>query len=373
MHHVHHLGNYITLLNEQEILKPISIIEELFKNQVNAEKIVDEVTEIFVSSLRIKYWMNYNSPLVLYEKYKKIIRFLEASWLISLTQAVESEGKADDLIIERDSIIQSNLCYGQANYSNLKEVFSQFSLCFLKAEVYDYFFIGLNPNCTDYPYNEDHDLSVLHALYQLIELSYELCISGNHRHKPVLSEKILFSELEAFSNRETVYDYNCSLNEVFDQTPKNELLSGIKLVLEILPTANFWIENGNPGNLVHYFHDYLYLLDEFWITFLIAKVSDVDLSIPWQFPNDILIGLDISKNQWILDPWHYLQSQFKYRPIENWRKLLDECLVTVLSNRKCNIKKQKYFLQTISFIRNLIYLTEIESYISWERKIDHAK
>lgn len=91
MHHVEYENNYITLLTEQEILNPYLVLEKLFVDFSSAEALQDEIFEILTIAIRRNYWLTYDSPLVLYKKYKKLVRLFEAGWLISKIRPVSCE------------------------------------------------------------------------------------------------------------------------------------------------------------------------------------------------------------------------------------------------------------------------------------------
>ena len=78
MYHQESEDSYIALLSGKEIMDPYAVIKEVFKGSSSPAALQDELYELLILTLRPNYWMSYQSPLVLYKKYKKLLRLFEA-------------------------------------------------------------------------------------------------------------------------------------------------------------------------------------------------------------------------------------------------------------------------------------------------------
>src|SRR5690606_36225750 len=154
MHRVHYDSDYITLLSDSEILQPIKVLEQTFRRYRSPEHTSDQLYEILIASARGAHWKKYASPLILYKKYKQIVRLIEAAWLIDKNKEnygfVPQEHRTE--IPQKES--DKNDISAQTQFSRailvIANLFRRHSMCYLKGALYDFFFLAMEPTYTDH-------------------------------------------------------------------------------------------------------------------------------------------------------------------------------------------------------------------------------
>lgn len=370
MHHVEYENNYITLLTEQEILNPYLVLENLFVDFSSAEALQDELFEILTIVVRRNYWLTYDSPLVLYKKYKKLVRLFEAGWLISKTRPVSCvhenllipyeeiepvEPKRKKMKPTKDGVSES--------YRIVIFSYNSSSLDTLRSDLFYLLFEGLMPTCVKY--SNEIDEYYFRMIQQMNDLISALHTVHYFEKDNLLSgtdKKVLKIMCDEFIARESFFDYNSDLQGGLSYMNKEEIKNTLTISRKILFTTNFWKLHGNPGNILYYYHDFLFILDSYWMHYLELCNEDTDFNTKWKYPEEKKNEIYNSGYEWIKRPWKLLHDNFEKRSIHEWRNLLDKCLEDVLSNRFVGYSADSHNEDIFRFINSLLVLESLQEY-----------
>jgi len=369
MHHVEYENSYLVLLKEEEILNPFEVLKEIFQEFSSATQIQDELYEIMTLAVRKNYWMTYESPLILYKKYKKLIRLFEAGWLIEKI-------RPDLDLLKKFSIpykeIQVNT-YKDSNqrqydaltnaYQTLIRVYNSEPLFLLKSDLYNLLFEGLMPTSVHYTY--DFEGYMARAVEQMNDLIISLHYIYNYEKDKLLSDldiAILSKERDEFIKRDTLYEYDGGFYDLYNYSKKEEVINAVVISKEILFTRNFWKFHSNPGNILHYYHDFLFILDCYSRHYHFILINGIDINTKWKYPNEKKKELYNKGYKWIKRPWKYLHNQFQKKSIYEWREILEHCLEDVLSNKQIGFSVDIDHNEMLDFIGALLFLQELSDY-----------
>lgn len=368
MHHVDYESSYIALLKDEEILNPYIVLKETFKEFSSPINLQDELFEIFTLAIRRNYWITYESPLILYNKYRQLIRLFEAGWLIQkirpdldLSEKFIIPYKKIQFNKSRREGVNNNIDSIRIAYQSLVSIYSSETLSSLRIDLYSILFEGLTPTCVNHSF-EVYMVDVIEHMNALISTLY---IIGHNERGNLLSSQdihILNKELDKFKSRDTLFDYDGDIYYVFRNSKNEDLLNTIEISKGILNTSNFWKLNGNPANILYYYHDFLFILDSYWLHYKFLMDENVDVNIKWKYPKDKKEEILGVKYKWIKKPWRYLHEKFEMKSIHEWRNMLEECLEDVLSNVKVGYKSHQNDSEILDFIESLIFLQELSNY-----------
>lgn len=369
MHHVLYQNNYITLLRDDEILNPFQILTDAFEGAATAEETCDELFEIFTSSVRKNYWLRHKSPLIPYRKYKKLIRLIEAGWLIGKIRPTRDTNERFLVPLTETEIDQSGeACFAKEvelkadPYRTLIHVYHHFPLYAIRHAVHQYFFQGLNPSCWIDPFFIDsYQIALMRNIDALIHVLYSIYKTEKGVTLSREELKTLRKKRRSFRSRETRYDYHTEIDYFHDYSEPEELLNAIAITNQILSTDGFWKLHDNPGNMTYYFHDFLFLLDHYWVYYRSIRGSGIDIQSKWDYPKEL--NRDGSEdNLWMKRPWQYLENQFVKKSIHRWRHDLDNCLEDVLSNKGKGFDRVRRHNDVLGFVARLIELNALTKY-----------
>lgn len=363
MQNVLYKNSYITLLAEEEILNPYSVLEETFEMCSSAIPIQDELFELIMLSVRRNHSLVYESPLVPYRKYKKLVRLFEAGWLI---HKIRPNSNVSEFFITPFEHIVSNgfesledntrTSYAMNGYRTLINIFSTRCLTAIRIELYRVFFDGLDPDDVLSTYEENTE-GLLHQMYSLIEALYIVYLDEPNRLLSTLDFNILTREMDRFKERETLYDYDSEFYEIDDFSRKDRFISVLRLSRKVLNSDDFWRRYANPANMLYYFHDFLFIIDASWCYYRTFLTADGDVDLKWRYPESVYAELDKSKKSWIKRPLKHLQSQFEKKSIYDWRNQLERCLEDVLSN-ECSGNAYAEYNDLFVFVEDLLVLSD---------------
>ncbi|MCA5004797.1 hypothetical protein [Sphingobacterium bovistauri] len=369
MHHVEYENSYIVLLKEEEILNPFAVLKETFQEFSTATQIQNELYEIMTLAVRKNYWMTYESPLILYKKYKKLIRLIEAGWLIEkirpdldLLKKLSKPYKEIQVNTSKDSNQRQYDSLTNA-YQTLISVYNSEPLFLLKNDLYNLLFEGLMPTAVHYTYEFEGYMA--RAVEQINELIISLHNIYNYEKDKILSDldiEILSKERDEFIKRDTVYNYNGGYYDLYSYSIKEDVINAVAISKEILFTKNFWKFHGNPGNILHYYHDFLFILDCYSTHYKYILRKGIDINTKWKYPKEKREELFSKGYKWIKRPWKYLHNQFQKKSIYEWREFLELCLEDVLSNQQIGYRVDFDHNEMLDFIVALLFLQEISDY-----------
>lgn len=331
MHQVHFNKDYTTLLSHREILEPYIVLQEIFDGCLSPDPIRETFLEIVCTSLDRERWRKYPSPLVLMKSYRKLLRLLEAGWLIQFMDPIHT--------------------------------LLDYRICQVRKGLYDLSFTGLDPSITDYPFDlEIHDMSLFRQIdLILVSLHRTYLQSANLRISKI--SKLSLHEISLKrKRRKTLYVYYSSLHHVFDPSSKQVLLAGLDRIRHILRVEGYWKIHQHPADLVYQFHDYLFILESVWkkwnkdskkfrgdgskVLFPLSKKSLGDLEGSRSGPSE----------------WYTIDTSFKARKIAQWRDDLDTCMLQVLSNVALDIESLDQTERVLGLIELMIEIISSDLY-----------
>ena len=371
MHHVEYESSYITLLTEVEILNPYSVLKETFKEFSSPTPIQDELFELLTLTVRRNYWTTYESPLVLYKKYKKLLRLFEAGWLI---EKIRPDANLHEMFhipykeikegTPKRERVKTNTNPITSAYQTLISAYSSRPLYSLRSDLFNMLFHGLMPTCIRYSY--EFDGYMVKVAQQMSDLILALNSIDYHAQYNVLSPrdvKIVTKERDKFKARNSLYDYDDDgIYNLFGYSKKEDLIRTIRISKEILFTSNFWKLHGNPGNIIHYYHDLLFTLESYWGHYQYIVEQRMDINTEWKYPKDKREKLYSMGHKWIKRPWEYLRDQFEKKSIHEWRSMLELCLEDVLSNQLIGYRFDRKHDDILDFIADLLFLEGLSKY-----------
>jgi len=370
MHHVEYESSYITLLTEEEILNPYTVLEETFKEFSSPTHIQDELFEILTLAVRRNYWMTYDSPLIVYQKYKKLMRLFEAGWLIEkirpdldLCEKFSTPYKKIRVDKPKRERFKTNSDPITNGYQALVSVYSSDPLYSLRSDLFNLLFEGLMPTSVHYTY--EFEGYMVKAVQQMNALISTLHAIDHHEQNNVLSPRdveILTKERDEFKARDTLYDYDNDIYDLYSYSKKEEVIKAVRISKEILFTRNFWKLHGNPANILHYYHDFLFILDCYWGHYQYIVDQGMDINTKWKYPKEKKQELYGMGNKWIKRPWKYLHDQFEKKSIREWRRILELCLEVVLSNQRIGYRVDRDHDEILDFIDGLLFLEGLSKY-----------
>lgn len=373
MHHLEYGKSYVTLLTEEEILNPFIVLKEVFEESSSPKHLIDELFEIAIVALRADYWRTYTSPLVLYRKYKKIVRLIEAGWLISKIRPDYINQEAASLPIKQIAIdtrgrkVKNTPIDPLSSAHNvlIRSFQQKDKLYAYQGDLFDFLFEGLAPTCVTYDFGfEGYLIDQLHEMEALIGALHFLY---NHENGKTLSpsdKELLTVEKERFTARGTLYEYEHAHDMSFlkEYSTKEDLVKTLNLTKGILDETNFWKLHGNPGNMLYHFHDFLFVLEYYWIYLQRLVADGVDLNTKWEYPEKERSEIYQITRKWVKNPWKYLRRQFETKPLADWRALLECCLEDVLGNQRIEYGRTIQYNEVLDFVAVLLIFNEIMQY-----------
>lgn len=370
MHHVEHNGSSITLLTEKEISNPFLVLKDTFKELSSAREIHDELFEILTLSIRRNYWMTYKSPLVIYKKYKKLMRLFEAGWLI---HKIRPDFTIAELIcVPYDQIGLNNGEHkgDQLNnnplinaYQIMNDLYNSYSLNSFRCNLFHMLFEGLMPSCVSY----DHEFEsyTVTAFQQMTDVISSLHLINQHEKDFELSQRdieVLNTECEEFMEMDTLYDYDSNINDMHWHSKKDDIIQAIRISKTILNSKGFWKSHSNPANILYYYHDFLFIIDHYWEHYQLLLDQEIDFNTKWEYPKTEKGQLFKTNYEWIKRPWKFLHDQFEKKSISEWRIQLELCLEDVLSNNKITYRINRQNDDVLNFVEGLLFWKELTKY-----------
>lgn len=371
MHHLEYGKNYVTLLTDEEILDPFIVLKEIFEELSSPKHLIDELFEIAIVTLRTEYWRTYDSPLLLYRKYKKIVRLFEAGWLISKIRPDYINQEAASLPYKQIPIETRGRKIKNAPIDPLSSAHNVLIRSFqqkdklyaYRGDLFDFLFEGLAPTCVTYDFGfEGYLIDQLHEMDALIGALHYLYSQEKGNVLSSGDKELLTEERDLFLSRGSMFVYGHDISQLKEYSTKEDLVNTLSLIREILHETNFWKLHGNPGNVLYHFHDFLFVLEYYW-AYLQQLIADgADLSKRWEYPQEERSEIYQITRKWVNKPWKYLRRQFEKKPLAEWRALLERCLEDVLSNQRIEYDIKIQYDDVLDFVTVLLVFNDIMQY-----------
>jgi len=340
MNHIIYSDNRISYLTKEEILNPFLILN-IFNGKASDDDVQEVCWTLFSSAIRPAYWMKFESPLYLYECFKQIVRLIEAGYLImqirpNYVQKVKfgSSGlnptiRGDDEFTE--ALIESR----QEAFKLLTLVNSQNGFYRIKLDLYDLLFEGLEPDCVDYYsslhefiYDTYQDISkIIRSLFVLSSSDTERYIS--QRDMTILERYVEFgidTDSSTFGYSDTIYD-------ILESESAKDLISIADQARVLISESNYWQTHQNPGNVLYYFHEFLFVIESFHEYVRHTPGITEIAELRWHIPAETRDTIHYLSKKQMKRPFKYVLKAFREKQLSKWRSILEDWKQAVLSNR----------------------------------------
>ncbi|HBW79172.1 MAG TPA: hypothetical protein DEF78_01230, partial [Sphingobacterium sp.] len=195
----------------------------------------DELFEILTLAVRRNYWMTYDSPLIVYRKYKKLMRLFEAGWLIekirpNLDLFEKFSKPYKDIQVDKPKRERFKTNSDPINncYQALVSVYSSDPVYSLRSDLFNLLFEGLMPTCGYYSY--EFEGYMVKAVQQMNALISTLHTIDHHEQNNVLSPRdaeILTKERDEF-NKEWILIPNGNTLRIKSKSYTARATNGLK-------------------------------------------------------------------------------------------------------------------------------------------------
>jgi len=368
MNHIIYGDNRISYLNKEEILNPFLILN-IFNGKASDDDVQEVCWTLFSSAIRPAYWMKFESPLYIYECFKQIVRLIEAGYLImqirpNYVQKVKfgSSGlnptiRGDDEFTE--ALIESR----QEAFKLLTKINSQNGFYRIKLDLYDLLFEGLEPDCVDY-YSSLHEF--IYDTYQdinkIIRSLFVLSLSDTERYISESDMTILEKYVEfGIDTDSSTFGYSDTIYDIFENERAKDLISIADQATILIGESNYWQTHRNPGNVLYYFHEFLFIIESFHEYITDTPGMSELAKMQWQIPVDRTEMIHNLSEKQIKRPFKYILKAFREKPLSEWRSILENWKQAVLSNHT-DSKILNEARDTHEFIVKLIEIATILEY-----------
>ena len=369
MNHIKYGDDRISYLTKEEILNPFLILG-IFDGKASDDGVQEVGWTIFSSAMRPSYWMKFESPLYLYECFKQIIRLIEASYLImqirpNYVEKVKHAASGLNSINQADEAFSGSLIETrQEAYKLLTKVNSQNGPYYIKLDLYDVLFEGLDPDCVNY-YSSLHEFiyDTYQEINKIIRSLFVLSSSDTERylsdHDITILEQYMEFGIDMDSTR---FGYSDTIYDILGQESTKELISISDQARAIISESNYWRTHRNPANVLYYFHEFLFIIESFHEYIRYAPGITELAKMQWHIPKERQETIHNLSRKQMKRPLKYVLKEFSKKPLSKWCSILERWKQAVLSNHSA-----PEMLDEITEIREFVVrLIEIASILEYQ-------
>lgn len=368
MNHIIYGDNRISYLTKEEILNPFLILD-IFNGKASDDDVQEVCWTLFSSAMRPAYWMKFESPLYLYECYKQIVRLIEAGYLImqirpNYLQKVKlgSSGLKPSARVN-DEFTETLIETRHEAYRLLTKVNSQNRFYNIKLDLYDLLFESLEPDCVDYYSSlQEFICESYQDISKIIRSLFVLSLSDTEKYISKHDLMILEKHVEfAIDMDSSTFGYSDTIYEILERENAKDLISIADQARAIIAENNYWHTHRNPGNVLYYFHEFLFVIESFHEYIRDTPEITELAEIRWHIPEDRLESIRYLSRKQIKRPLKYILKAFREKSLSKWRSILEDWKQAVLSNRSdSNILDEAR--ETHEFVVRLIEIASILEY-----------
>lgn len=355
-----------TQLSANDLKDPFLAIKEIFGEDVSAERLQDECWDLITNAFRPHYWMKGKAPLEFYKVYKKMVRLLEAGWLIyNIRPSYMIKGGISESFPHENNVFNASMFNNLEDlntaYKMLIRLYNNNMLIFYRVDLFEILLEGLNLA------SEQRQYYIGEMVYErykeinaLIQILYTIVIEGKDNEVTKTDVVVLKGFENDFLKRDGCLIYDGDLNNVFDHfIKKADLKEVLKASENVLYQDNYWGWNSNPGKVIYYFQQYLFILENFWLYWDKVNADSEILNLVWDIPTTEAKELRAVSKEDITKPWKYINDKFTSVPLASWRNNLKEWEEAVLSNKEFKFSKSTDFKSLQTFLETLIELADL--------------
>lgn len=355
-----------SFLCKKEIQDPFIVLKKTYKHLPNCEPIIDDCWDLWTIAFRENYWMNYVSPRALYEKCLKILRLLDAGWLISkIRPASISKG---DVIIKgfnpkSEKIIENEFGEVAKAYKTIHNSYSQSTRFDLGFDLYNAFYQGLMPTSINFQdLLEESVYSSFKEITSLISALFTVYRSeiGTKRTS---KDKVSLNLYKKYALDLDIpqFSYYDSIDHMFEAFNKQQFFSIIKYLASTSCSNSFWKNNGNPANVLYYMEELQFIMETMW-DYLKENGEDIK-TMTWKIPADDTKHIQFLPKESLKNPLVYLSEQFTKRGLSLRRNDLHKWRLAALDNRWYNADTHKNIEQ---FLCCVVEVADLLKFISFD-------
>lgn len=348
-------------LNTDEIINPFLVLNKTYQDLLSAELIIDDCWDLWTAAFKKNYWTTHESPRILYEKFLRLARLLDAGFLVSKI-------KLSYLTIDRtfkEGYNPRNKCNENSTSGELIEAYkvianyynksSRFDLGF---DLYNAFYQGLMPTSLDF---EDLLKESIYSSFQKInQLIISLFVIYKFEDGKIISEKdkVRLEELSkvGLDNDITQFNYYDNINNIFEPFDKKQFFSIIEFLKSTSCSNFFWKNNGNPANVLYYMEELQFVMEILWA--FIKGLDDIN-SEKWEIPKKCKKQTKYLSKEALKNPFKFLSEEFAKRDLSNRRKDIEEWRLATLDNNWHNEDEHK---DIQDFLFRLIEIADLLEY-----------
>ncbi|MBC9798607.1 hypothetical protein [Sinomicrobium weinanense] len=358
----------LSFLKKKEILNPFIVLKETFKKYASCEPVQDEFWELVTVAFRKNYWMRYQSPKVIYLKYLKMVRLYEAAFLIAKIRP--------SYMVKHHAVIENrhfevkpgSLSFPKAvtslegAYTELLLLIDKIRAGSIRFDLMNLLYHGLEP--TVYKYTDLLSEAVYDAyrnFSSLILSLFTIYQSGRNLKLTKSDKKILRKSAdEALDSDRPQFLYHYPFVGVYEDYTASDLYHALNYLGKISSCTSYWNRNGNPGNVVYYFDELLFLLEAFWD--YSRKIKPKARKAEWKIPEQTIANIRYLPTDQLKSPISYLDKEIKSKPLHIWRHQLESWKLDALGGIRFNPSKYDE-------LRKLLFsLAEFASLLEYDPK-----
>lgn len=326
-------------LTKKEILNPFLVLKKTFKDLPNCEPVIDECWDLWAIAFRENYWINYRSPRLLYEKCIRLLRLLDAGWLIAKIRPTSS--MIGDIINPGFDPKSKHNCEKDSNeltnaYKTIHESYSLSTRFDLGFKIYNTFYQGLMPTSMDFEellaesvYPSFKEITALISALFVVHRS-EIGTKRTRIDKEALKTYVKY----ALDFDAPQFGYYGNIHDIFHEFNKQQFFSIIEYLSSTSCSSFYWKKNGNPANVLYYMEELQYVMETMW-SYLKDERGNIETSI-WDIPENEKKQVQSLSQAALKNPLAYLSEEFKKRGLSDRRSDLNMWKLAVLDNKWYN-------------------------------------
>ncbi|MFD2554580.1 hypothetical protein [Sphingobacterium tabacisoli] len=321
-------------LNYEEIMNPFKVLRNTFQDASSAESIIDECWDIWTVAFRSDYWTTYESPRVLYERFLKLARLLDAGWLVSqIRPSYLTKGKVIKPGYNPKKTDDSNRFKGELieAFRTMGKFYNESSRFDLVFDLYGVFYQGLMPTSWDFEiFLKESAYFSFQKINQLILALYVVCNAKeeaiSEKDKPRLAE---FTNA-GLDHNTPQFDYYDCIDNIFESFNKTQFFSIVEYLKNISSEHCYWKYNGNPANVLYYMEELQFVMEILWS---FAKEFNEKDSREWKIPKKAKKQIKHLPNHALKNPLKFVSQEFEKRSLSERRKDIEEWRLATLDNK----------------------------------------
>ena len=322
-------------LKSAEIRNPFQVLRNTYADLPTAESIVEECWDLLTLAFRPGYWMKHKSPKMLYEKFLKLARLLDAGWLLAQVRATyltkgNSPQQEDTPNATYTKPIQSATV--TEAYSIIHGIYNSSSQFDLIYDLYNIFYQGMAPQHLVF---EDTLKESCYTTFQDVNrLILALFVIYKSENDPVIAEQDK-AKLEGFAAagldlNVCQFNYYDSMAYIFDPFDKGDFFASIAYLKSTSCSDAFWRSNDNPANVLYFMEELQFVMEILWSSMDELQEGNDD---KWKVPKKIKHKIKYLPKVALQNPLHFMFNEFKDRGLSDRRADIEAWRLAALDNR----------------------------------------